>query len=95
MEKEMHMKIMIKKVEKYEKRSNKVSLTESEKREIVNMLTNDDLTYEQYDIADILKYGFVGYDNLANGELVLAYQERFADEDSWYITSLKGGDKIG
>ena len=82
MEKKMHMKIMIKKVE-----SNKVSLTESEKREIVNMLTNDDLTYEQYDIADILKYGFVGYDNLANGELVLAYQERFADEDSWYMWS--------
>ena len=78
----MHMKIMIKKVE-----SNKVSLTEREKREIVNMLTNDDLTYEQYDIADILKYGFIGYDNLANGELVLAYQERFADEDSWYMWS--------
>ena len=82
MEKEMHMKIMIKKVE-----SNKVSLTEREKREIVNMLTNDDLSYEQYDIADILKYGFIGYDNLANGELVLAYQERFADEDSWYMWS--------
>jgi len=82
MEKEMHMKIMIKKVE-----SNKVSLTEREKREIVNMLTNDDLTYEQYDIADILEFGFIGYDNLANGELVLAYQERFADEDSWYMWS--------
>jgi len=78
----MHMKIMIKKVE-----SNKVSLTEREKREIVNMLTNDDLTYEQYDIADILEFGFIGYDNLANGELVLAYQERFADEDSWYMWS--------